>query len=560
MRRHRAGLSNEMRTRTSLTASFLPSLLTLVLAAGCGSSASTSTATGPTPVSRCAVTASANGQVPAQGGAGSLAVTAARECQWSATADGQWLSIKSGASGQGDGAIEFNAAANPDPAVRRGAIVLNEQRVEVTQAAGECRYSLSEASGSFPQAGGPGQFEVRASSGLCSWTAQSDSPWVTVRAGATGQGTATVRFDVSEAAGQARNATVVAAGLSFSVVQTAANCTYSVAPGEFNAGAGGDALTVSVTAGSGCAWTAASTVPWISLSSAGGGTGSGAASFSIAATSAARSGSVVVAGRTIAVNQDGGSAPCAFSISPESAAVPSAGGGGTVTVTTSAGCPWAASSNAPWLTLTGAVSGNGPGQVTYQAAPGVDARSGTMTIAGRSFTVNQSAGCSFLLAPEVQNVDAGETRFDVNVTSSAGCGWSAVSNAPWITLDKNGGNGSGNLKVTVAANPGPARSGTATIAGRTLTVNQAVAACSYNVSPHDLKVNEDTRIAKIEVETASTCSWTAVSNVDWILVTLNASGTGSGDVWILISQNFGRKRKGTLTIAGATVEVEQGDR
>jgi hypothetical protein len=134
-----------MRTRTSLTASFLPSLLTLVLAAGCGSSASTSTATGPTPVSRCAVTASANGQVPAQGGAGSLAVTAARECQWSATADGQWLSIKSGASGQGDGAIEFNAAANPDPAVRRGAIVLNEQRVEVTQAAGECRYSLSEA-------------------------------------------------------------------------------------------------------------------------------------------------------------------------------------------------------------------------------------------------------------------------------------------------------------------------------------------------------------------------------------------------------------------------------
>ena len=79
-----------------------------------------------------AVTASGNGQVPAQGGGGSLAVTAARECQWSATVDGQWLTIRSGANGQGDGAIEFNAAANPDPAVRRGAISINPLHLDLT--------------------------------------------------------------------------------------------------------------------------------------------------------------------------------------------------------------------------------------------------------------------------------------------------------------------------------------------------------------------------------------------------------------------------------------------
>ena len=548
-----------MRTRTPLTASaFLP-LLTLVLSTACGSSATTSTATSPTPINRCAVTASGNGQLPAQGGAGSLAVSAARECVWSATADGQWLTIRSGASGQGDGAIEFNAAANPDPAVRRGAIVLNEQRVDVIQAAGVCSYSLSEASGSFPQAGGTGQFEVRASSGLCTWTAQSDAPWVTVRAGANSQGTATVRFDVSAAGGGTRTATIAAAGLTFSVLQTPSNCTYTVAPGEFTAGAGGAALTVSVTAGAGCAWTAASTVPWISLSSAAGGTGAGTASFSIAATSSARSGSVVVAGRTIAVNQSGGggSAPCAFSISPESAAVPSAGGGGTVTVTTSAGCAWTASSNAPWLTLTGATAGNGPGQVSYQAAPGNGARSGTLTIAGRTFTVNQSAGCSYSLAPEVQNVGAGETTFNAGVTSSAGCGWSAASNAPWITLDKNGGNGSGSVTVTVAANLGPARNGTATIAGRTLTVNQAPAVCSYKVSPMELRVNGDRRVEKIQVETSSTCSWTAVSNVEWVTVTSSALGTGNGEVLVLIAESDGKARNGTLTIAGQTIQVMQ---
>jgi hypothetical protein len=506
------------------------------------------------------VTASGNGQLPAQGGAGSLAVTAARECQWSASADGQWLTIRSGTSGQGDGAIEFNAAANPDPAVRRGAIVLNEQRVEVSQAAGECRYSLSEASGSFQQAGGAGQFEVRASSGLCTWTAQSDVPWVTVRAGASSQGTATVRFDVAPAGGQARSATINAAGLSFSVVQTAANCTYSVSPGAFDAGAGGDTLTVSVTAGAGCAWTAASTVPWISLSSAAAATGPGTASFSIAATSAARSGSVVVAGRTIAVNQGAGSTPCAFSISPESAAVPASGGGGTVTVATSAGCAWTASSNAPWLSLSGASSGNGPGQISFQAAPGTEARSGTLTVAGRLFTVTQSAGCSYSLSPEVRSVGPRETTFNASVTSSGGCGWSAASHAPWITLDKDGGNGSGNLRVTAAANRGPARSGTATIAGRTLTISQAGEACSYRVSPRDIKVDDEGRVARIEVETDSACSWTAVSNADWIIVTFNASGMGRGDVWIAIRENDGKKkRKGTVTVAGHTVEVEQED-
>jgi hypothetical protein len=31
-------------------------------------------------------------------------------------------------------------------------------------------------------------------------------------------------------------------------------------------------------------------------------------------------------------------------------------------------------------------------------------------------------------------------------------------------------------------------------------------------------------------------------------------------VWILISENTGKKRQGTLTVAGQTVEVEQKDK
>ena len=64
----------------------------------------------------------------------------------------------------------------------------------------------------------------------------------------------------------------------------------------------------------------------------------------------------------------------------------------------------------------------------------------------------------------------------VTVSTAAGCGWSAVSNDPWITL-VNGGNGTGNgaVKYSISALPGrlTQRSGTLTVAGKTVTVTQS---------------------------------------------------------------------------------------
>jgi hypothetical protein len=491
-------------------------------------------------------------------------VTAARECTWSAAAEGQWLTIKAGANGQGDGSVEFSAAANPDPAIRRGAIVLNEQRIEVTQAAGECVYSLSEGAGSFPQAGGSGQFEVRASSGLCTWTAQSDASWVSLRTGSNGKGTTTVQFEVAASTGQMRTATVTAAGLSYTITQSAttAGCTYSVSPGSFNAAAGGDTLSVRLTTGPSCAWTAASSASWISLTSAASGTGPGTATFSIAGSAAARNGSVVVGGQTVAVSQGGAAPPpsCTVNISPDSASIPGAGGAGKVTVSGGGGCAWNASSNVPWITVTGGASGSGGGEVSYLVAATTAARSGTLTIAGRTFTVNQQAPaltCTFSISPEAQNVGGEESSLTVNVITLASCQWSASSGAPWIKVRDEGGSGPGQVRITVDANKGQPRSGTATIAGRTFTINQAAPACSYKVSPLDVKAEQDGRLVRVEVKADSSCSWTAASNVPWIRV-LNASGTGDEDVWLFISANDeGRERDGTVTIAGQTVDVHQ---
>ncbi|MPZ21646.1 MAG: hypothetical protein GEV06_27710 [Luteitalea sp.] len=56
------------------------------------------------------------------------------------------------------------------------------------------------------------------------------------------------------------------------------------------------------------------------------------------------------------------------------------------------GCQWRVTSNAGWLTIVGDGSGTGNGVITFRVAInlGLTSRTGTLTIAGRTFTVTQS--------------------------------------------------------------------------------------------------------------------------------------------------------------------------
>jgi hypothetical protein len=83
---------------------------------------------------------------------------------------------------------------------------------------------------------------------------------------------------------------------------------------------------------------------------------------------------------------------CTYSISPTSASQPAGGGTGSVSVTAGAGCSWTATSNATFITITGGSSGSGNGTVTYSVAANTatTSRTGTLTIAGKTFTVTQA--------------------------------------------------------------------------------------------------------------------------------------------------------------------------
>ena len=146
-------------------------------------------------------------------------------------------------------------------------------------------------------------------------------------------------------------------------------------------------------------------------------------------------------------------AGCTFSIAPTSESFPASGGTGSVAVMAPDGCMWTAASNDSWITIASGESGSGNGTVAYSvAANGSSLRTGTMSIAGQTFTVTQAGtapvspltvsplSLSFSGSvgdpPAQQALQVGSDAGTVNWTASAdllnGAGWLTVSPASGI--------------------------------------------------------------------------------------------------------------------------------
>jgi serine protease AprX len=167
------------------------------------------------------------------------------------------------------------------------------------------------------------------------------------------------------------------------------------------------------------------------------------------------------------------------SISPTSQTFGSGGSTGAVNVAAPAGVGWQTFVNDSWITVTSGGSGTGNGTVNYSVAANAGAaRTGTMIVAGRIFTITQEApSCTYSIAPTSASYTSAGGTGGVTVTAGAGCAWNAVSNTAWITITSNAsGVGNGTVNYSVAVNAGAARNGTMTIAGQTFTVTQAAAA------------------------------------------------------------------------------------
>jgi Viral BACON domain/Putative binding domain, N-terminal len=554
--------------RKTSTASGLP-IAALIVAAisifGCGSS---STSILQPSNDRCQIAiGGSSSTIPADGGTGSIAVNAARECLWSATSESPWLTITSGASGQGDGTVTVQAVSNPAPAMRRASVVINNSRAEISQAAAPCQFRLASPAQSFPAAGGEGSVGVETLEG-CNWTATSGSGWVAITGLQNPGGPGSVRFRVEQNSGDPRTGALTIAGLSFSVVQSGDNvqCSYSIEPTGQSTPAAGGSGTIAVTAPGNCPWTALSQVPWITVNNGANGTGNGVVNITVAANSGAtRTGAVIVASQVYTVTQAGVPPPCSFTIAPTSQSIPVGGGNATVNVTTAAGCGWTAVSQAAWIAVTSGASGSGNGAVGLTIAANTGAaRTGTVAIAGQTYTVTQPEAprpCSFAVAPtDIASPAAGGTA-TVTVATEAACSWTAVRQTTWITVTSGAsGSGNGTVTLTIAGNDGPARTGSVVIAGQTVTITQSgppPPPCTYSINPGEAAIGAGGGTTTVAVTTQNACTWTAVSNASWI-TTNNPTGNGSGTVEVTVAANTGPpSRNGTVTIAGHTFTVTQ---
>ena len=546
----------------------LPLAAALLSSAACQSSSTN--VIGPSGT-KCAVSLpSTLPAMGADGGTGTLTVTVAPECVWSVSSAAEWISITSSTNGQGTGTVNFAAAANPTAIVRRGALVVGERRVELSQSGAACLFTLAPQTATVPAAGGDGAVTLNAIEG-CQWSATSQADWISIAGPSSGTGSGSIRFAAAANDGPARSGLIAIADRTFAVNQSASGtaCAIALDKTEQIVPAAGGTDAVTVAAQGDCTWTAVSHAAWIAIASGGTGRGTALVTLTIAPnTAGSRVGLVTIGGQTYVITQAAGATSgCSYSLVSSSYAAPAAGGATTVGVTAPPGCAWTASSQASWITIAGGAVGNGSGSVTLAVAANTGSqRSGSVTAAGRTFTVTQAAAvttpsCTYDINPDEQSVPAaGGAAAGVRVNAQNGCQWTAASQAAWITV-ANGASGSGNgtVNLTIAANLGAERSGAVTIAGHAHTVTQAsgLLPCSYALDTSEAASGTAGGTIQVAVSAGLACGWQAQSHASWITVTSGASGLGNGTVRLAVAANSGAQRSGTVTIAGQTLTVTQ---
>lgn len=174
--------------------------------------------------------------------------------------------------------------------------------------------------------------------------------------------------------------------------------------------------------------------------------------FSLAQGFGTQPGNLIRSSFANATCLDCGGSGCTSAISPTTANIGAAASSGSVAVTTSAGqCSWSASSNANWISITsGGGPFNGNGSVAYTVAANTGAaRSGSLTIAGHTFSVSQQAGASGTtalangVAVSVSGATGSERAYYIDVPAGA-------SN---LVIATSGGSGDVDLYTRLGAPP-----------------------------------------------------------------------------------------------------------
>ena len=258
-----------------------------------------------------------------------------------------------------------------------------------------CSYAISPTGATPAATGGNFMVNITASSG-CAWSASSGVSWMTIASGASGSGSGTLMYSVQPNSSSAsRSGSLSIAGQTLAVTQSGA--VSSAAPlspssATFTSTGGVGSVTVTLPQAT-AAWTATSNASWITITSGASSSGGNhTVSYAVAAnSSASRTGNITIAGLAFTVSQAGSS--CSYGVTLGSMTATTGGFNGTAKISTSAACPWVATTNVTWISVTSGSPGTGPGTLDFFVAnnPNSTVRVGDLTVAGYMIQVTEGA-------------------------------------------------------------------------------------------------------------------------------------------------------------------------
>ncbi len=126
----------------------------------------------------------------AEAGKGSVDVSAPPGCNWTAASDSDWLKIATGASGAGNGTVDYFVGKNVSNVLREGRITIDGFEHVVRQsrrAQLQCVQHFQPASVNLSAAGGVTDISIF-SNDQCAWQATSDAPWISITGNVFGRG------------------------------------------------------------------------------------------------------------------------------------------------------------------------------------------------------------------------------------------------------------------------------------------------------------------------------------------------------------------------------------
>ncbi len=481
-------------------------------------------------------------------------------CLKTAVSDVPWITISFGGGTSNPSTFGITVAANSSSAARTGTVTINGIAVyTVNQQGINCSYNFQPSSATVANSAGSGTINLSAPAG-CNWSAVPADGWVQVQT-ASGSGSASIAYTYdANPSTTSRSTSITVGGSTYTVNQNAA-CSFTANPTSQSINVTTTTGTIAITASvSSCTRSAVSDASWLTISSGSSGTGAGSVAWTAATnnTPSERIAHITIGDAVFTLVQAAG--VCYYQLSPPTATAIATGATGSFSLT--ANCTWQATSSTAWLTVTSATTGSGNAAINWRAQPNITPlqRTASITVGTAAFTVAQAGGsCDVALSASSFAVPLEGLTGSFDISTTAGCNWSASSTAPWITFQTAAvGNGDGSVSFTVAPNNTPSsRTASVIVNNKVITFTQPAQNCSIGISPLSASFDKNSGTGSIAVTT--NCSWTAQSSApSWLSLSGATSGNNNGQVDYAVAANSTAQiRTATIRVGTQTFTVSQ---